>query len=32
MQADCSVQYQGINEKFFVNLEGGATVTIGATA
>jgi uncharacterized protein len=30
--ADVSVQYQGINEKFFVNLEGGATVTIGATS
>lgn len=28
LQADCQVQYQGIVEKFIVNLEGGATVTV----
>lgn len=28
VQADCQVQYMGINEKFIVNLEGGATVSI----
>lgn len=27
-QADCSVQYQAINEKFIVNLQGGQTVTV----
>jgi hypothetical protein len=28
VQADCQVQYQAINEKFIVNIEGGQTVTI----
>lgn len=28
VQADCSVQYQGINEKFIVNLQGGTTVQV----
>lgn len=28
VQADCQVQYQAINEKFIVNVEGGQTVSI----
>ncbi len=28
VQADCQVQYQGINEKFIVNLQGGTTVQV----
>jgi uncharacterized protein len=28
VQADVQVQYQGINEKFIVNLEGGQTVQV----
>lgn len=28
VQADVAVQYQGINEKFIVNLQGGTTVTV----
>lgn len=28
VQADCQVQYQAINEKFIVNLEGGQTVVV----
>jgi len=28
VQADIQVQYQSINEKFLINLEGGQTVTI----
>lgn len=28
LQADCQVQYQAINEKFIINVEGGQTVTI----
>jgi hypothetical protein len=28
VQADCQVQYQAINEKFIVNMEGGQTVSI----
>ncbi len=28
VQADCQVQYQAINEKFIVNIEGGQTVQI----
>lgn len=28
VQADVQIQYQGINEKFIVNLEGGATVQV----
>lgn len=31
VQADCQVQYQGINEKFIVNLEAGTTVTISTS-
>jgi len=30
VQADVQVQYQGINEKFIVNLEGGQTVQVSA--
>jgi uncharacterized protein len=30
VQADVQVQYQGINEKFIVNLEGGTTVQVTA--
>ena len=32
VQADVAVTYQGINEKFIVNLQGGATVTIPSQA
>ena len=28
VQADCQVKYQGINEKFLVNVEGGQTVQV----
>jgi phage tail sheath protein FI len=28
VQSDCQVQYQGINEKFIVNVEGGQTVIV----
>ncbi len=28
VQADVQIQYQGINEKFIVNVEGGQTVQI----
>jgi hypothetical protein len=28
VQADCQVQYEGITEKFIVNLQGGTTVTV----
>ncbi len=28
VQADCQVQYQAINEKFLVNIEGGQTVNV----
>lgn len=28
VQADCQVQYQAINEKFIVNVEGGQTVSV----
>jgi hypothetical protein len=28
VQADCQIQYQAINEKFIVNVEGGQTVSI----
>jgi hypothetical protein len=28
VQADVQVQYQGINEKFIVNVEGGQTVQV----
>ena len=28
VQCDVQVQYQGINEKFIVNMEGGQTVTV----
>jgi hypothetical protein len=28
VQSDCQVQYQGINEKFIVNIQGGETVTM----
>lgn len=28
VQSDCQVQYQAINEKFIVNIEGGQTVTV----
>ena len=31
VQADVQVQYQGINEKFIVNVEGGQTVQISST-
>jgi len=31
VQADVAVQYQGINEKFLVNLQGGQTVTVQRT-
>lgn len=30
VQADVQVQYQGINEKFIVNVEGGQTVQVGS--
>lgn len=32
VQADVAVQYQGINEKFLVNLQAGAGVTISSTS
>ncbi|GAN55578.1 tail protein [Tanticharoenia sakaeratensis] len=32
VQADVQVQYQGINEKFIVNLQGGASVSVATTA
>jgi hypothetical protein len=28
VQADCQVQYQAINEKFIVNVQGGQTVQV----
>jgi len=28
VQSDAQVQYQAINEKFIVNIEGGQTVTV----
>ena len=28
VEADCQIQYMGINEKFIVNLQGGETVTV----
>ncbi|HEY1857604.1 hypothetical protein [Acidocella sp.] len=31
VQADVQIQYQAINEKFIVNVEGGQTVTISTT-
>jgi hypothetical protein len=32
VQADVQIQYQGINEKFLVNLDGGASVLVSTTA
>ena len=32
VQADVQVQYQGINEKFLVNLQGGASVQVTTSA
>ena len=32
VQADIQVRYQGINEKFLVNLQGGSTVQVSSTA
>ena len=32
VQADVKVRYQGINEKFLVNLEGGSTVSVAKLA
>ena len=32
VQADVQIRYQGINEKFLVNLDGGASVLVTATA
>ena len=32
VQADVQIQYQAINEKFIVNVEGGQTVTISTTS
>jgi hypothetical protein len=28
VQSDAQIQYQAINEKFIVNIEGGQTVTV----
>jgi len=32
VQADVAVRYQGINEKFIVNLQGGASVTVSSAS
>ena len=32
VQADVQIQYQAINEKFIVNVEGGQTVTISSAS
>lgn len=32
VQADVQVQYQGINEKFIINLQGGSTVVVSSSA